>query len=70
MICDESGGEGRNFQFANSVVHADLPFLPSLVEQRIGRLDRSVAIKNMSNVISSILFVLDAVDAYYLRIFE
>lgn len=40
MICDESGGEGRNFQFANSLVHFDLPWQPAVVEQRIGRLDR------------------------------
>ena len=67
MICDESGGEGRNFQFANSVVHADLPFLPSLVEQRIGRLDRLGRDQAMSNVISHVLTSSDAVDAYYLR---
>ncbi len=40
MISDESGGEGRNFQFAHSLVHADLPWQPSVIEQRIGRLDR------------------------------
>lgn len=40
MICDESGGEGRNFQVADIIVHADLPWSPAKVEQRIGRLDR------------------------------
>ena len=40
MVSDESGGEGRNFQFAHSLVHADLPWQPAVVEQRIGRLDR------------------------------
>jgi ATP-dependent helicase HepA len=40
MLCDELGGEGRNFQIADAVVHIDLPFYPSIVEQRIGRLDR------------------------------
>jgi ATP-dependent helicase HepA len=34
------GGEGRNFQHAEAVVHIDLPWSPSRVEQRIGRLDR------------------------------
>lgn len=40
MICDESGGEGRNFQIADFIIHCDLPFSPALLEQRIGRLDR------------------------------
>ncbi|MGU3656010.1 SNF2-related protein [Methylobacterium fujisawaense] len=40
LVCDESGGEGRNFQFADAIVHADLPWQVGLVEQRIGRLDR------------------------------
>ncbi|MBF5043554.1 helicase [Aggregicoccus sp. 17bor-14] len=40
MLCTEVGGEGRNFQFAHHLVHYDLPWSPSTVEQRIGRLDR------------------------------
>jgi len=40
MLCDETGGEGRNFQFARIVVHLDLPWTPNALEQRIGRLDR------------------------------
>jgi ATP-dependent helicase HepA len=40
MVSDESGGEGRNFQFAHSLVHFDLPWQPAVIEQRIGRLDR------------------------------
>ena len=40
MLCDELGGEGRNFQVADAIVHIDLPFYPSIIEQRIGRLDR------------------------------
>ena len=40
MICDESGGEGRNFQLADSIIHFDIPFSPTILEQRIGRLDR------------------------------
>src|SRR5262249_1266888 len=40
LVCDETGGEGRNFQFADSVVHFDNPWYVSRVEQRIGRLDR------------------------------
>jgi ATP-dependent helicase HepA len=40
LIATESGGEGRNFQFAKRLVMFDLPWDPLLVEQRIGRLDR------------------------------
>jgi ATP-dependent helicase HepA len=40
LVSDESGGEGRNFQFAAAVVHFDLPWSVAAVEQRIGRLDR------------------------------
>lgn len=40
LICSEIGSEGRNFQFAHHLVLFDLPLDPSLLEQRIGRLDR------------------------------
>ncbi len=40
MICSEIGSEGRNFQFAHRMVLYDLPDSLSLLEQRIGRLDR------------------------------
>lgn len=40
LICDRAGEEGRNLQFADHVVHFDLPFSPNRVEQRVGRLDR------------------------------
>ena len=40
LISTESGGEGRNFEFCRRLVLFDLPWKPSVVEQRIGRLDR------------------------------
>lgn len=40
LISDELGGEGRNFQVADVVVHLDVPWSVSRIEQRIGRLDR------------------------------
>jgi ATP-dependent helicase HepA len=40
LICSEIGSEGRNFQFAHHLVLFDLPRVPDLLEQRIGRLDR------------------------------
>jgi len=40
LVSTECGGEGRNFEFCRRLVLFDLPWKPSLVEQRIGRLDR------------------------------
>jgi ATP-dependent helicase HepA len=40
LVCSEIGSEGRNFQFAHHLVLFDLPLDPSVLEQRIGRLDR------------------------------
>jgi ATP-dependent helicase HepA len=40
LISTECGGEGRNFEFCKRIVMFDLPWKPSVVEQRIGRLDR------------------------------
>ncbi len=40
LLSGESGGEGRNFQFAAHLVCFDLPLSPLVLEQRIGRLDR------------------------------
>ena len=40
IICDETGGEGRNLQGADYVIHIDLPWDANAIEQRIGRLDR------------------------------
>lgn len=40
LLCDESGGEGRNLQSADFIIHIDLPWDANAIEQRIGRLDR------------------------------
>jgi ATP-dependent helicase HepA len=40
LVSTEAGGEGRNFEFCDRLVLYDLPWKPSVVEQRIGRLDR------------------------------
>ncbi len=40
MICTESGGEGRNLQFADTLINYDLPWNPMKIEQRIGRIHR------------------------------
>ncbi len=40
LLCTESGGEGRNLQFCNTLINFDLPWNPMTIEQRIGRLHR------------------------------
>lgn len=40
MLCSESGGEGRNLQFADTLVNYDLPWNPMRIEQRVGRVHR------------------------------
>ncbi|MHC5724614.1 MAG: DEAD/DEAH box helicase [Nostoc sp.] len=40
LIASETGGEGRNIQFANAIVNYDLPWNPMKIEQRIGRIHR------------------------------
>lgn len=40
LIVDETGDVGHNFQQAERVLHARLPWNPNLLEQRIGRVDR------------------------------
>lgn len=40
ILCDATGGEGRNFQIADWLIFIDLPWNANAIEQRIGRLDR------------------------------
>jgi ATP-dependent helicase HepA len=40
LLSDELGGEGRNFQVADLIIHVDVPWTPAQLEQRIGRVDR------------------------------
>lgn len=40
LVTDRSGEEGLNLNFADAIVHLDLPISAARMEQRIGRLDR------------------------------
>ena len=40
LVSTESGGEGRNLQFCNTMINYDLPWNPMRIEQRIGRIHR------------------------------
>jgi len=40
LLSDSTGGEGRNFQNSDIIIHIDMPWNANDIEQRIGRLDR------------------------------
>lgn len=40
LICTDTGSEGLNLQFCNTVINYDLPWNPMKIEQRIGRCHR------------------------------
>lgn len=40
LVSAESGGEGKNMQFCNTIINFDLPWNPMRIEQRVGRLHR------------------------------
>jgi superfamily II DNA or RNA helicase len=40
LLSSEIGGEGRNLQFCRTVVNYDLPWNPTTIEQRVGRVHR------------------------------
>ena len=40
LLCTDAASEGLNLQTAGAVINYDLPWNPSKVEQRIGRIDR------------------------------
>ena len=60
LVCTDAASEGLNLQAASALVNYDLPWNPSKVEQRIGRIDRigqeqrDLPIRNM--------FLKDSVD--------
>jgi ATP-dependent helicase HepA len=56
LVSDETGGEGRNFQFASEIVHFDTPWYAARVEQRVGRLDRLGRDRFRCDVISNVIY--------------
>lgn len=61
LLSDESGGEGRNFQNADILVHIDVPWSANDLEQRIGRLDRIGREKNKS-VVSAVCYSKESLE--------
>ena len=69
LICDKSGGEGRNFQFAEYLIHFDMPWSPADIEQRIGRLDR-IGRKPKHLVKNIVLYEADTIEQDIFELFN
>jgi ATP-dependent helicase HepA len=51
LVCDRGAEDGLNLQYsASCVVHYDLPLSAHRIEQRIGRLDRMLALRKVRSV--------------------
>jgi len=67
FLSTEAGGEGRNLQFARTVVNYDLPWNPLRIEQRIGRVHR-LGQEREVHVVN--LWALDTVEAYLMELLD
>lgn len=65
LLASETGGEGRNIQFASSIINYDLPWNPMKIEQRIGRIHR---IGQTQDVFIFNFCLKDSIEEYILRI--
>jgi superfamily II DNA/RNA helicase len=67
MVCTESGGEGINLQFCNTLINYDLPWNPMRLEQRIGRIHR---LGQLRDVYIYNLYTRDTVEEHLLRLLD
>jgi SNF2 family DNA or RNA helicase len=67
LVSTESGGEGRNLQFCNTIINFDLPWNPMRIEQRIGRLHR---IGQTRDVFIFNLSIKDTIEDYIIDILD
>ncbi len=67
FLSTEAGGEGRNLQFARTVVNYDLPWNPLRIEQRIGRVHR-LGQEREVHVVN--LWAEDTIEAYLMELLD
>jgi len=60
LVCTDAASEGLNLQAASALINYDLPWNPSRIEQRIGRIDRIG--QQQSTLPIRNLFLTDSVD--------
>lgn len=68
FIGTKAASAGLNLQCCNNLVHFDLPFVPSEVEQRNGRIDRSGS--TFENVTVTYLIMQDSYEEQLLELLE
>lgn len=68
LICTDAASEGLNLQTAGAIINYDLPWNPSRVEQRIGRVDRIG--QKYSTVYVRNLFLADSIDDRVYQVLE
>jgi hypothetical protein len=66
LICTDAASEGLNLQAAGAVINYDLPWNPSRVEQRIGRIDRIGQKHDDVRVVN--LFLANGIDEQVYRV--
>lgn len=67
LVSTDAGGEGVNLQFSHVVINYDLPWSPTRIEQRIGRVDR---IGQVADVTAYNLVLESSIDARVLEVLE
>jgi hypothetical protein len=67
LVSTDAGGEGVNLQFSHVVINYDLPWSPTRIEQRIGRVDR---IGQSHDVVAHNLVVESSIDARVLDVLQ
>ena len=67
FLSTEAGGEGRNLQFARTLVNYDLPWNPLRIEQRIGRVHR-LGQEREVHVVN--LWAVDTVEEYLIELLD
>ncbi len=67
FLSTEAGGEGRNLQFARTVVNYDLPWNPLRIEQRIGRVHR-LGQEHEVHVVNT--WAEDTIEAYLIELLD
>ncbi len=66
LVCTDAASEGLNLQAAGALINYDLPWNPSKVEQRIGRIDRIGQPLPTIRIVN--LFLHDSVDERVYRV--
>jgi len=66
IVCTDAASEGLNLQAAGAVINYDLPWNPSKVEQRIGRIDRIGQKLGAIKIVN--FFLKDSIDERVYRI--